>query len=237
MSNNKYKILVVEDDATIVRFVETILAQNNFQVVTANNGSMGERMAFSHTPDLIVLDLGLPDIDGIDVIKHIRERSNIPILILSARSREADKVYALDNGANDYITKPFGVDEFLARVRALLRTSKHNADDSNVLCGKFVHKDMIIDYAKRRVTISGKEIPLTQTEFNILALLAQYSGKVLTYSAIMKEIWGSSDGGNSKKIQVNMANIRRKCGFVPGDETYIINELGVGYRMKAPDEN
>ncbi len=237
MGNNKYKILVVEDDVTIVRFVETILTQNNYQVITANNGSMGERMAFSHNPDLIVLDLGLPDLDGTDVIKHIRERSNVPILILSARSREADKVYALDNGANDYITKPFGVDEFLARVRALLRTSKHTANNSSVLGGKFVLKDMVIDYAKRRVTILGQEIPLTQTEFNILALLAQYSGKVLTYSAIMKEVWGSGDSGNSKKIQVNMANIRKKCGFVPGDETYIINELGVGYRMKASDEN
>jgi two-component system, OmpR family, KDP operon response regulator KdpE len=237
MSNNKYKVLVVEDDATIIRFVETILTQGNYQVITANNGSMGERMAFSHNPDLVVLDLGLPDIDGIDVIKHLRAESSVPILILSARTRETDKVAALDEGANDYITKPFGVDEFLARVRALLRNARHGTESSGPRGGKFELKDMVIDFDKRRVTLAGNEVALTQTEFNILALLAEYAGKVLTYTAIVKAIWGANDSGNTKKIQVNMANIRRKCGWVPGDETYIINELGVGYRMKSPDED
>ena len=230
MSNNKYKVLVVEDDATIIRFVETILSTANYQVITANSGKMGENMAFSYNPDLVVLDLGLPDIDGIDVVKHLRVESNVPILILSARTRETDKVAALDNGANDYLTKPFGVEEFLARVRALLRNSGHRAETS-ASGGKFVLKDLVIDYDKRRVTMAGEEVKLTQTEYNILALLSEYSGKVLTYTAIVKNIWGVNDTGNIKKIQVNMANIRRKCGIVPGDETYIINELGVGYRM------
>ncbi len=230
MSNNKYKVLVVEDDATIIRFVETILSTANYQVITANSGKMGENMAFSYNPDLVVLDLGLPDIDGIDVVKHLRVESNVPILILSARTRETDKVAALDNGANDYLTKPFGVEEFLARVRALLRNSGHRAETS-ASGGKFVLKDLVIDYDKRRVTMAGEEVKLTQTEYNILALLSEYSGKVLTYTAIVKNIWGVNDTGNIKKIQVNMANIRKKCGIVPGDETYIINELGVGYRM------
>ena len=236
MSNNKYKVLVVEDDITIIRFVETILSTANYQVITANSGKMGENMCFSYNPDLVVLDLGLPDIDGIDVVKDLRVETNVPILILSARTRETDKVAALDSGANDYITKPFGVDEFLARVRALLRNNGHRSDSSDVLGGKFVLKDLVIDYDKRRVTMAGTEIKLTQTEYNILALLSEYSGKVLTYTAIVKNIWGVNDTGNIKKIQVNMANIRRKCGFVPGDETYIINELGVGYRMNNPDE-
>ena len=235
MSNNKYKVLVVEDDATIIRFVETILSTANYQVITANSGRMGVNMAFSYNPDLVVLDLGLPDIDGTEVIKQIRVESNVPILILSARTRETDKVAALDFGANDYITKPFGVDEFLARVRALLRSNGHRAESGDLKGGKFVLKDLTIDYDKRRVTMVGEEIKLTQTEYNILALLSEYSGKVLTYSAIVKNIWGVNDTGNIKKIQVNMANIRRKCGFIPGDETYIINELGVGYRMNSED--
>lgn len=132
MSNNKYKVLIIEDDATIIRFVETVLSTSNYQVITATNGLSGERMASSHNPDLIVLDLGLPDMDGLELIEHVRENSTVPILVLSARSHESDKVAALDRGANDYVTKPFGIDEFLARVRALLRTSRHCADSCSV---------------------------------------------------------------------------------------------------------
>lgn len=232
MSNNKYKVLIIEDDATIIRFVETILSTSNYQVLTATTGSSGEMMAASHNPDLIVLDLGLPDFDGLDVIKHLRENSTVPILVLSARTHESDKVAVLDLGANDYVTKPFGIDEFLARVRALLRASRHCADSASVPGGRFVLKDLVIDYDKRLVTMAGEEVRLTQTEYNILALLSEYAGKVLTYSAIVRYIWGVNDSGNVKKIQVNMANIRRKCGFNPSDDSYIINELGVGYRMK-----
>lgn len=237
MSNNKYKVLIIEDDVTIVRFVETILTQANYQVLTANTGYIGEQMFFSHKPDLVILDLGLPDIDGIDIIVHMRAQSNVPILILSARIREADKVIALDSGANDYITKPFGVEEFLARVRSLLRNSKLTANSAGMVSGKFVLKDLVIDFDKRQVLVEGKRVPLTQTEFNVISLLAKYAGKVLTYTAIMKEVWGEEDLEHIKKIQVNMSNIRRKCNFAPGDETYIINELGVGYRMKSPDED
>jgi len=236
MSNNKYKILIIEDDATIIRFVETILLTSNYQVITAMNGMSGERMASSHNPDLIVLDLGLPDLDGLDLIKQIRDFSSVPILVLSARTHESDKVAALDLGANDYVTKPFGIDEFLARVRALLRSTRHCADTGAVPGGKFVLKDLVIDYDKRLVTMEGEDVKLTQTEYNILALLSEYAGKVLTYSAIVRYIWGVNDSGNIKKIQVNMANIRRKCGFKPGDDSYIINELGVGYRMKDGKE-
>ncbi len=236
MSNNKYKILIIEDDSTIIRFVETILSTSNYQVLTAKNGASGKIMASSHNPDLIVLDLGLPDIDGLDLIKYFRENSTVPILVLSARAHESDKVTALDWGANDYVTKPFGIDEFLARVRVLLRNSRHCADTCAVPGGKFILKDLVIDYDKRLVTMEGEEVHLTQTEYNILALLSEYAGKVLTYSAIVRYIWGVNDSGNIKKIQVNMANIRRKCGLKTGDDSYIINELGVGYRMKDGKE-
>ena len=184
MSNNKYKVLIIEDDATIIRFVETVLSTSNYQVITATNGLSGERMASSHNPDLIVLDLGLPDMDGLELIEHVRENSTVPILVLSARSHESDKVAALDRGANDYVTKPFGIDEFLARVRALLRTSRHCADSCSVPGGRFVLKDLVIDYDKRLVTMAGEDVKLTQTEYNILALLSEYAGKVLTYSVI-----------------------------------------------------
>ena len=176
MSNNKYKVLIIEDDATIIRFVETVLSTSNYQVITATNGLSGERMASSHNPDLIVLDLGLPDMDGLELIEHVRENSTVPILVLSARSHESDKVAALDRGANDYVTKPFGIDEFLARVRALLRTSRHCADSCSVPGGRFVLKDLVIDYDKRLVTMAGEDVKLTQTEYNILALLSEYAG-------------------------------------------------------------
>ena len=158
-----------------------------------------------------------------------RKNSSIPIIVLSARSQEADKVAALDLGANDYITKPFGTAELMARVRAALRSSRQNL---NALPGrKFVLHDLEIDYDKRLVTVGGNEVKLTQTEYNILTLLSKHVGKVLTYSTIICEIWGNTDSGSIKKLQVNMANIRKKLKCVPGDNRYFVNELGVGYRM------
>jgi len=230
MSNNKYKILVVEDDQAISGVIQTVLESNGYQVLTAQRCHQGVLMLSSHVPDLVLLDLGLPDMDGEEFIRIARDSSGIPIIVLSARSEEDDKVSALDLGANDYITKPFGTAELLARVRASLRINRMNAL-SSMPNGIFELDDLAIDYDRRQVSVAGKQIHLTQTEFNILSFLSQHTGKVMTYSVIIRAIWGSMDDGSVKKLQVNMANIRKKMGCQPGENRYIINELGVGYRM------
>ena len=230
MSNNKYKILIVEDDRNIASFVQMIFETNGYQVLTAEQCRQGLLMFTSHMPDLVLLDLGLPDMDGEVFIRRVRAESAVPIIVLSARSDESDKVSSLDSGANDYITKPFGTAELLARVRAALRTNRSSLRAA-VLDGCFRVDDLCIDYDRRQVTIAGEPVHLTQTEYNILALLSQHTGKVMTYSSIIREIWGAMDNGNVKKLQVNMANIRKKLGCRPGDNRYVTNELGVGYRM------
>ena len=231
MSSNKYRILIIEDELNIRSFVKTILETNGYQVLTSGTAKQGEWMVTSHCPDLIILDLGLPDMDGVELIKKIRKFSRVPIIVLSARTDENDKVSALDFGANDYVTKPFGTAELLARVRATLRNSHHNTELTNGQYGKFVVKDMEIDYDRRIVSIKHQQIKLTQTEYNIVTLLSEHAGRVLTYAFIIHAIWGSADSGSIKKLQVNMANIRKKLGSKPGDNQYISNELGVGYRM------
>lgn len=228
MKNNQYKMLLVEDEKNICSLIETILEANGYHPLIAGTCKQGLMMFASYTPDLVLLDLGLPDRDGIELIRAVRKTSNVPIIVLSARSTESDKITALDCGANDYITKPFSTGELLARVRAALRVNRYNAPVGE---NRFTLHELTIDYDSRVVTIAGEEVRLTQTEYNILAFLAQHAGKVMTYSAILKKIWGDTDDGNVKKLQVNMANIRRKLGIRPGDNRYIINELGVGYRM------
>ena len=230
MGNNKYKVLVIEDDRNIASFVQTILEANGYQVLTAERCRQGMMVYASHMPDLVMLDLGLPDLDGSEFIREIRMDSTVPIIVLSARTDESDKVEALDLGANDYITKPFGTAELLARVRAALRTNRHNFQAA-APTSLFSVDDLVIDYDRRQVSVNGNLIHLTQTEYNILALLSQHTGKVLTYSNIIRSVWGSMDDGSIKKLQVNMANIRKKLGCRPGDNRYVINELGVGYRM------
>ena len=234
MSNNKFKVLLVEDEQNILNFVDTVLESNGFAVLSAQTCEMGRVMFLSHNPDLIILDLGLPDADGIELIRFVRETSGTPIIILSARSGEADKVEALDLGANDYITKPFGTGELLARVRVALRDNRRLTVGAP--SARFQLKELQIDYDKRLVQLAGETVALTQTEYNILAMLAEHAGKVLTYSAIIKTVWGYQDPGSIKRLQVNMANIRKKLGIRPGDNRYILNELGVGYRMKEQSE-
>lgn len=235
MSNNKYKILVVEDDRNILSMIQAVLESHGYQVLTAQRCQQGILMLTSHVPDLVILDLGLPDMDGEELIRITRRSSMIPIIVLSARTEERDKVTALDLGANDYITKPFGTAELVARVRASLRINRMNlraAVPDNV----FKLDDMVIDYDRRQVSVGGSVIHVTQTEFNILSFLSQHCGKVMTYSAIIGSIWGTMDDGSVKKLQVNMANIRKKLGSKPGENRYIINELGVGYRMLESQE-
>ena len=230
MGNNKYKILIVEDDHSILNFVQAILDTGGYQVLTAERCGQGLMVYASHMPDLVVLDLGLPDMDGEEFIRQVRRESATPIIVLSARSDENDKVSALDSGANDYMTKPFGSAELLARVRAALRTNRHSVQTA-APDGNFSVDDLIIDYDRRQITVGGELVHLTQTEYNIIALLSHHTGKVLTYSTIIRSIWGCMDDGSVKKLQVNMANIRKKLGCRPGDNRYFINELGVGYRM------
>jgi two-component system KDP operon response regulator KdpE len=230
MGNNKYKVLVIEDEANICNLLDTILTTNGYQVVTEGTCSEGIMMMRSYVPDLVILDLGLPDKDGLEFIKTIRQSDTTPILVVSARSTENDKVLALDLGANDYITKPFGNAELMARVRAALR-DRRSTEVEGIIDGKFRLYDMEIDYARRMLTIGGEDVKLTRTEYNILEVLSQNQGKVLTYAAIIRKIWGPTDDGGIKKLQVNMANIRKKIGSKPGDNKYIINELGVGYRI------
>ena len=231
MSNNKFKVLVVEDEANIRSFIQTILETNGYQVLTAATCDQGMMMFSSHIPDMVILDLGLPDKDGLEFIRVAREISSVPILVLSARIMEEDKIAALDLGANDYVTKPFGTGELMARVRAALRIRVMNSEMTEGPAGQFHLDGLMIDYNRRIVLVDGNEVKLTQTEFNILSLLSQHQGKVLTYTTIIRSIWGSQDDGSVKKLQVNMANIRKKLGTTPGDNRYIINELGVGYRM------
>ena len=229
MSNNKYKVLIVDDEANICSFIAAILESNGYQVLTAGTCLQGRLVFATHNPDLIVLDLGLPDEDGSALIRTVREAGcAAPILVLSARSDESEKIAALDLGANDYITKPFATGELLARVRAALRTVRTGAATP----GEVFHvRGLTINYDARTVTLDGEEVRLTQTEFNIVALMAQHAGKVMTYSALIQGVWGTSDTGSIKKLQVNMANIRKKLGARPGENPYILNELGVGYRM------
>ena len=230
MSNNKYKVLIIEDDRNIASFIQTILEANGYQVLTAERCQQGLMVFASHIPDLVMLDLGLPDMDGEEFIRQVRVGSTVPIIVLSARADERDKVSALDLGANDYITKPFGTAELLARVRAALRMTRHNVQVA-APSSTFTVDDLIIDYDRRQVSVAGSLIHLTQTEYNILTLLSQHTGKVMTYAALIRSIWGSMDDGSIKKLQVNMANIRKKLGCRPGDNRYVTNELGVGYRM------
>lgn len=231
MGNNKYKILVIEDENNIRSFMETILDTGGYHVLTASTCQQGMMMFSSHIPDLVILDLGLPDGDGLEFIQMARRESTVPILVLSARTLESDKVAALDLGANDYVTKPFGTAELMARVRAALRIRMLAAEAGENFGSVYQIDDLSIDCERRIVTIGGSEVKMTQTEFNILALLAQHRGKMMTYSTIIRRIWGSMDEGSIKKLQVNMANIRKKLGIKPGDNRYFINELGVGYRM------
>ena len=231
--NNKYKILLVEDDANIQAVMTTMLESAGYQVILAGTCALAQSLFSSHQPDAVILDLGLPDRDGMHFLEFVRRDFLTPVIVLSARSDERDKVAALDAGANDYVTKPFGSAELLARIRTSLRNFQHRADSGKLPGGTFQVRDLVIDYDARQVFIRGREIRLSQTEYNIVALLSEHCGKMMTYSAIIKGVWGRPNDGSVKTLQVNMANIRKKFGVKPGEARYITNELGVGYRMNG----
>ena len=234
MNQNKYKILLVEDESNIRNLVATMLDTAGYQTIVAKSCASAQMMFLSYMPDLIILDLGLPDMDGMHFLDSVRQHSLTPIIVLSARAKEADKIKALDHGANDYVTKPFSSGELLARVRAALRNSRFSTEQGRLPGGTFVLNDLRIDYDARQVSVKDVTVKLTQTEYNIVAFLSENCGKMMTYAAIIKAIWGNyAQEGSIKKLQVNMANIRRKIGDKPGEseQNYITNELGVGYRL------
>lgn len=236
MGNNRYKILLVEDDGNIRSIMTSMLETADYQVICADSCGMGETLYQSHQPDLVILDLGLPDRDGMHFLTRVRRSSLTPIIVLSARTEDWDKVQALDAGANDYVTKPFSSAELLARIRMMLRNFQHRSDSGKLPGGLFRLQELTIAYDARQVFMGEREIRLTQTEYNIVALLSENCGKMMTYAAIIKNIWGYPDEGSVKKLQVNMANIRKKFGVQPGERWFITNELGVGYRMNEVKE-
>ena len=228
----KQKILVVEDDRSISNFLETVLQANDFDVVTARSGKEALSLVSSHCPDAVLLDLGLPDMDGMEVIESVRRWSRLPIIVVSARIHEADKVKALDAGADDYITKPFGTSELMARIRTAIRHTRTAGVDGSVRDqGLFRAGALTIDYNKHRAYIGDEDVRLTQNEFKLVALLGKYAGKVLTYDFLIKELWGPGASGDNQILRVNMANIRRKIERNPATPEYIFTEIGVGYRM------
>jgi len=232
---NQSKILIVEDERDISNFISAMLASNQYLIQRAATGGEALSMAASHSPDLILLDLGLPDIDGMDVLKRIREWSDTPIIILSARQEEEEKVRALDAGANDYVTKPFGNSELLARIRTAIRQQARLAERPQHSVSFSEHK-LTIDYAKRVVSVEGKLVHLTPIEYKIVVLLSQNAGRVLTHDRLIREVWGPYES-DSQILRVNMANIRRKIESNPADPQYFLTEVGVGYRMIDSDSS
>lgn len=227
-STNLPRILVVDDEAAIQRFLQTVLDAGEFSLHRAETGHAALAAAAAVRPDLILLDLGLPDLDGVEVIQRIREWSPVPIIVLSVREREDDKVRALDAGADDYLTKPFGIAELLARIRVALRRSVQLAPEPVYRVG-----ELEVDLPRRRVTAAGAEVQLTPTEYELLRLLVTHAGKVLTHSQILRQIWGVVYLEQPHVLRVNISNLRRKIEPDPARPRYILTEPGVGYRLRA----
>lgn len=235
--SNKYLVVIVEDEYNISSFVSAVLQANGFDTMVARNGAEAIILITSHCPDLVLLDLGLPDMDGQGIIENVRGWSNVPIIVVSARTRERDKVMALESGADDYITKPFGTSELLARIRTALRhVQLREGEQAQRQTGVFHTGDLEVDYDKRRVYVNGEDVHLTQNEYKIVALLSKYSGRVLTYDSIIKHIWGPNAKQGNQILRVNMANIRRKIEPSTAEPRYIMTEMGVGYRMAEGED-
>lgn len=229
MTPDRAVILVVEDDAPIRRFVRTSLAGSGYRVVEAATLDAGKSMASSERPDLIVLDLGLPDGDGLGLVEWFRDWSQAPIIILSARDQERDKVTALDQGADDYLTKPFGVDELLARIRVAFRNRARAGNEESQMV--FITGGLSVDLAARRVEVGGQAVPLTPIEYRLLVTLVRHAGKVLTHRFILREVWGPGHSNDPRYVRVYVAGLRRKLEPDPARPRFILTEQGVGYRL------
>ena len=226
--NAKASIIIIEDEKNICNFIETVLTHQNYHVVCAYTGADGLKQINTHKPDVVLLDLGLPDMDGLEIIEEVRAYSSVPIIVISARTLERSKVAALDMGADDYLTKPFGTAELLARIRTALRHSQKTANENT----RYEVGDLMIDFERRLVKVKDQDVHLTQIEYKLVSLLAQNAGRVLTYETIISKIWGPYADSDNQILRVNMAHIRRKLEENPAEPQYIFTEIGVGYRMR-----
>lgn len=228
---NKAQILVVEDDNAVAKLMAATMESQDYQYRIASTGASAIMEALSYKPEVMILDLGLPDTDGIEVIKKIRAWSNMPIIVVSARSEDTDKVAALDAGADDYLTKPFSVDELLARLRVALRRVRHDRQRLSEESSVYENGGLRIDYAAGCVYLDGSEIHLTPIEFKLLVLLAKNTGKVLTHNYILREVWGNPSASDMRSLRVYMATLRKKLEKNTSEPKYIQTHIGVGYRM------
>ncbi len=227
MSGDSASILIIDDEPQIRKFLRISLASQGYRVLESTDGRDGLARAALEQPDLVVLDLGLPDMDGQDVLGELRSWTRVPVIVLSVRSSEAEKVRALDAGANDYVTKPFGIQEFLARVRALLRLPQSTTNSpGQVFCGA-----LCIDLAFRRVSLGERIVSLTKKEYAVLAELARHAGRVVTQQHLLKIVWGPSHAGDSHYLRVVIGHLRQKLGDDPAAPRFIVTEAGVGYRL------
>ena len=222
-------VLLIEDEPPIRRFLRAALEGQGYEIVESETGRDGLAQTTMRVPDLVLLDLGLPDIDGFEIVRRIREWSGLPIIVLTARGQDGDKVRALDAGADDYVTKPFSMPELLARMRVALR---HRAQAGSEDGGVFEIDRLRIDLARRRVTVGGEEVQLTPIEFRLLSTLARHAGRVLTHDALLREVWGPSSVGQRHYVRIYMAQLRRKIEIDPARPRILLTELGVGYRLK-----
>jgi two-component system KDP operon response regulator KdpE len=223
-------VALIEDEPQMRRFLRAALAPRGFRLLEAENVAAGELAVASHNPDLVLLDLGLPDGDGIELARRLRAFTQVPILVLSARGREADKVEALDAGADDYLTKPFGVPELLARMRVALRHAARAAGEPAAPVLEL--GELRIDFARREVTLAGREVKLTPIEWKLLAVLAKSAGQVVTHRRILREVWGSGAGHQTHTVRVHMAALRRKLEADPARPRLLVTEPAVGYRLR-----
>jgi two-component system, OmpR family, KDP operon response regulator KdpE len=227
--NNSATIIVIEDESQIRRFLRTSLASEGYQVIEAETGKQGLTEAAMRKPDLIILDLGLPDMDGVEVVKGVRAWSSVPVIILSARSQESDKISALDAGADDYLVKPFGVGELLARIRVALRHVSSIANGEGE--GVFSVGELKVDMMRRKVTVSGEKVHLTPIEYRLLAVLVKHAGKVLTHRMLLKEVWGPNYVDRAHYLRIYMGILRHKLEKEPARPRFLLTEVGVGYRL------
>jgi two-component system, OmpR family, KDP operon response regulator KdpE len=229
--SNRPLILLVEDELAIRRFLRLALTSDSFRLVEAETGSKALLLATQQEPDLVILDLGLPDMDGQDLLRQFREWLRAPIIILSARNQEKQKIEALDSGADDYLTKPFSTGELLARIRVALRNANRLSSEQD--SSTFAQGDLRIDFASRRVFACDKEVHLTPLEYKLLSILVRQAGKVLTHSFLLKEVWGRHDVHEMHYLRVHMANLRRKIERDSAQPQHILTEQGIGYRLAA----
>ncbi|HOW71065.1 MAG TPA: response regulator [Phycisphaerae bacterium] len=225
------RVLVVDDEPQIRRFLRTSLAAHGYTIIEAANGTEALLRATDNRPEVMILDLGLPDIDGMEVIRRVREWSQVPIIVLSVRGRESDKIAALDAGADDYVTKPFGMGELLARIRAALRNRLADEVDEPV----FRNGGLCVDLARRQVRVDGREIKLTPNEYELLRVLVLNAGKVVTHQHLLREVWGPADVDQTHYVRVYVGQLRQKIEPDPAQPCFIITEPGVGYRLQTAD--